>query len=198
MDLNLDLGKAQMHLDWLKQKLYLSILADNMNNRRVSRGQVYWCDLGVGIGSEQTKNRPCVIVNNNSSPKSANTIVAPITHTFKPLPCIVTVTEQRDTDGNIILDGYVNVSEIRSVSKARFGDYVCKLSKEEMKRVDEALLIQLGLKHYCDTLNNVINDKMEYISKLNAILDEVKEKIGAESNSEISEKLQMLLDELKN
>ncbi len=125
-------------------------------------------------------------------------IVAPITHTYKNLPCIIKFEDKFDSDGNLCLDGYVNVSEIREVSKARLEDYICDLSKNEIKRVDEALAIQLGIKHYYDKSNNILNDKLIYISKLNDILNEIKEKTGAKNNKEILEKIQIILDNSKD
>ena len=195
--MDIELGLVQKHLDWLKQKLYLDTVAKSMTNRKVMRGQVYICDLGVGIGSEQTKKRPCLIIHNNNFSKSPNTTIVPITHTYKPFSCIIKIADRTDKDGNILLDGYVNVSAIRSVSKARLGEYVCSLTKDEMKKIDEELSAQLDLKHYYDKVNNILNDKLVYISKLSAIMEEVKKQTGAENNNEILEKLQILLDDLK-
>ena len=66
-----------------------------------------------------------------------------------------------------------------------------------MKKIDEELSAQLDLKHYYDKVNNILNDKLVYISKLSAIMEEVKKQTGAENNNEILEKLQILLDDLK-
>ena len=84
MALNIDLSKTQAYLEWFKQLLYYNWKANNSKNKNirvVKRGQVYYCDLGLGIGSEETKNRPCVIIQNNTGNNfSPNTIVAPITN----------------------------------------------------------------------------------------------------------------------
>ena len=71
------------------------------------------------------------------------------------------------------------------------------MTKDEMKKIDEELSAQLDLKHYYDKVNNILNDKLVYISKLSAIMEEVKKQTGAENNNEILEKLQILLDDLK-
>lgn len=60
--MNIDLTKTQQYLEWLKNKLYLNAIATSAKNRIVYRGQVYRCNLGVGIGSEECKERPCVVL----------------------------------------------------------------------------------------------------------------------------------------
>ena len=61
MAINIDLIKTQQYLDWLKDKLYLNSKAESAKNRKIYRGQIYRCKLGIGIGSEECKERPCVI-----------------------------------------------------------------------------------------------------------------------------------------
>lgn len=65
--MNIDLGKTQRFIDWLKDMLYLDTKAISAKSRKVYRGQVYRCKLGVGIGSEESKERPCVILQYDSS-----------------------------------------------------------------------------------------------------------------------------------
>ncbi len=80
--MNIALTKTQQYLEWFKNKLYLNAIATSAKNRIVYRGQVYRCNLGVGIGSEECKERPCVVLQYNSANRtSPNTLVTPITHT---------------------------------------------------------------------------------------------------------------------
>ena len=80
--MNIDLTKTQQYLEWFKNKLYLNAIAISAKNRIVYRGQVYRRNLGVGIGSEECKEQPCVVLQYNSANRtSPNTLVAPITHT---------------------------------------------------------------------------------------------------------------------
>lgn len=50
--MNIDLTKTQQYLEWLKNKLYLNAIAPSAKNRIIYRGQVYRCNLGIGVGSE--------------------------------------------------------------------------------------------------------------------------------------------------
>lgn len=176
----IEMNKVQKMLEWLKTKLYLNTLSEKAKSRKVKRGQVYRCNFGCGVGSEMQKERPAVIIQNNAAnDNSSNTIVVPITHNTSPLPCMANITPKIDTDGNIILDGQVNVSNIMCVSKARLGDYVCTLSKSNMKLIDSTIAKTIGLmKHYTD-LHKRLDDKLDYIERLkderNSAQDELTE-----------------------
>lgn len=178
MPINIDLSKTQRYIEWLKTKLYLDSIARNARRRTVKRGEVYWCNLGMGIGSEECKKRPCVVLQydagNISSP---NTIVSPITHSSSTLPVIVPIGDKYDTGGNLILDGNVLLGNIVCISKARLEDFITRLEPDEMKAVDEAIAISLDVKRYYDKLKNIHLDKLEYIEKLRAKIDKMKEEI---------------------
>lgn len=165
--MNIDLTKTQQYLEWFKNKLYLNAIAPSAKNRIVYRGQVYRCNLGVGVGSEECKERPCVILQYNSANRtSPNTVVAPITHTTSALPIVVPIAEKKDSSGKLILDGNVLLGNITCVNKARLGDYIADLTADEMRAVDKAISISLDTNHYYQTLQNMYNDKLQYIEKL--------------------------------
>lgn len=165
--MNIDLTKTQSYLSWLKEKLYLNAIASSAKNRTIYRGQVYRCKFGIGIGSEECKERPCVILQYNSANKtSPNTMVAPITHTNSTLPIVVPIAKKFDSSGNTILDGNVLLGNITCVSKARLCDYITDLTPDEMKAVDKAISMSLSINHYYRTLQNKYDDKLHYIEKL--------------------------------
>lgn len=119
--MNIDLTKTQQYLEWFKNKLYLNAIATSAKNRIVYRGQVYRCNLGIGI--EECKERPCVVLQYNSANRtSPNTLVAPITHTTSTLPIVVPIAEKKDSSGKLIIDGNVLPGNITCVSKARLCD----------------------------------------------------------------------------
>ena len=90
----------------------------------------------------------------------------PITHTTSRLPIVVPITAKTDTSGKTILDGNVLLGNITCISKARLGNYITDLSADEMKAVDKAISISLDINHHYVTLQNMYNDKMQYIEKL--------------------------------
>ncbi len=162
----LELSKVQSMLEWFKTKLYLDGLACKAKNRIVHRGEVYHCNFGIGIGSEMQKDRPCVIIQGNvGNINSSNVIVAPITHTDKPLPCMAQIEPQSNNQG-IILDGFVNTSNVQTVSKARLGDFITRLSKNDIKNIDNSLYVSLGLIKNIKEYEKKIDNLNIYIEKL--------------------------------
>ena len=165
--MNIELEKIQSMLDWLKTKIYLDSIAVKAKNRIVHRGEVYTCNFGIGIvGSEMQKDRPCVIIQGNvGNINSSNVIVAPITHTDKPLPCMAKIESQHNNQG-IILDGFVNLSNVQTVSKARLGDFITRLSKNDIKQIDNALYVSLGLIKNINEYERKITNLNNYIERL--------------------------------
>ena len=167
MSRSISLSKTQQYLDWLKTKLFLDSNAESAKQRVVKRGEVYRCYLGIGIGSEESKERPCVVLQRDKANlESPNTIVAPITHTSSTLPVVIPISPKYNNSGDVVLEGNVLLGNIACVSKARLGDYVAKLEPSEMRAVDEAIAISLDIKGLYDKLNNILNDKLVYIDKL--------------------------------
>ncbi|EOC99358.1 type II toxin-antitoxin system PemK/MazF family toxin [Caldisalinibacter kiritimatiensis] len=198
---SIDLSKTQQYLEWLKTKLYLDSNASRASKRVVKRGEVYRCNLGLGIGSEECKERPCVILQSDAgNVTSPNTIVAPITHTGSTLPVVVPIANKYNESGKIILDGNVLLGNIVCVSKARLGDFVTKLDSSEMEAVDEAIAISVDIKRHYDKLKNILDDKVVYIGKLKdkiSVLEDELSKKEDELNRFISIKEEFGIEDMQ-
>ncbi len=164
--MQIDLTNAQNHLDWVKRAFYLNTTVPNAQKRVPKRGCVYECDLGVGVGSEMQKKRPCIVISNNGANKtSPNVIVIPVTHDNSNLPCMVPLQEYTDSNG-IVLDGSANTSCIVCVSKARLGNLIIQLDKKDLEAVEESLEASLGMSHRTVALKQEIERLRNYIGKL--------------------------------
>ena len=112
-----------------QKQIIPNAIAPSAKNRIVYRGQVYRYNLDIGMGSEECKERPCVVLQYNSANRtSPNTLVTPITHTTSMLSIVVPIAEKKDSSGKLILDGNVLLSNIIRGSKARLSDYITDLS----------------------------------------------------------------------
>lgn len=188
--MQIELSKIQNLLDWIKTKIYLDTISTNTIKRVVRRGEVYKCNLGIGIGSEMQKERPCIIIQNNTrNSHSGNVIVVPISHTNKKISCIVPIETRRDKESNIILDGYANVSNLMCVSKARLGSYIATLSKEETRNIDMELFATLDLFDYYKRFERQIKDRELYISKLKNQLIELEKITNTDSFENLKKKI---------
>jgi len=160
------------------QKLMLDSRSTTAKHRVVKRGQVYRCSFGCGVGQEQEKERPCVILQNDSqNMKSPNTIVAPITHTGSNINVVVPITTQTDASGNIIVDGHALLGNMVTVSKARLGSFVATLPKTDMDSIDNALMISVQLDGKFKTQQNILADKEVYIGKLKATIQRLNDEL---------------------
>lgn len=114
-------------------------------NWEIRRGDLYLVDLNPFTGSEQGGKRPIVIVSNNIGNKYAPTvIVAPLTtqpeNGFMPTHVHIHKAIYSSTADSTVL-----TEQIKTIDKKRLVRYLGKLSSEQMRKVDIALLISFGL-----------------------------------------------------
>lgn len=111
----------------------------------VRRGDIYFADLSPVVGSEQGGIRPVLIVQNDVGNKYSPTVIcAAITSQMNKakLPthialCAATYALPKDS--------VVLLEQIRTIDKQRLKEKICRLDPPMMLRVDQSLLISLGL-----------------------------------------------------
>lgn len=111
----------------------------------VKRGDIYYADLSPVVGSEQGGLRPVLVIQNNVGNKySPTTIVAAITTKIEKgkMPTHVDVGA---SDNGLEKNSVILLEQIRTIDKQRLRDKVTRLGYEDMKKVDEALAISVGL-----------------------------------------------------
>lgn len=125
---------------------HLRINTQDINSiQDVKRGEVYFAELPTTVGSEQGGIRPVVIIQNEMGNKFSPVVtVAPVTAQIQKakLPVHVVIDAKRyglESDSVILLE------QIKTIDKARLKDKITLLDDEIMKRIDNAVSIQLGL-----------------------------------------------------
>jgi mRNA interferase MazF len=99
----------------------------------ISQYAVHRINLDPTLGSEVSKTRPCIIISPNEMNQYLKTvIIAPLTHTIKSYPSRVTCKVDGD-DGSIMLD------QLRTVDKARIGNFIATLNPKEILEIKAVL-----------------------------------------------------------
>lgn len=108
-----------------------------MSKRKIYQGQIYICNLGEdNIGSEQSGERPCLVIQNNILNYTSDVIiVVPITSKRKKsLPTHYLLTNQKypflNFDENTVL-----CECIRSLSKKRLGKLVGQIEIDDLNQI---------------------------------------------------------------
>lgn len=114
---------------------------------KVRRGEVYYVDLGVGVGSEQNGERPCLIIQNDvGNTYSPTTIIVCLTTrpTKAKLPTHVYINRSDTTERKArFTDSLVLCEQTRTIDKKRLREKIAIVSEEAMLRVDKALEISI-------------------------------------------------------
>jgi mRNA interferase MazF len=111
----------------------------------VKRGDIFYADLSPVVGSEQGGIRPVIIVQNDIGNKySPTVIVAAITSQINKakLPTHVEISSE---DYGLNKDSVVLLEQIRTLDKRRLKEKIGHMTDIDMRKVDDALLVSVGL-----------------------------------------------------
>jgi mRNA interferase MazF len=106
----------------------------------MKRGEVWWVNFDPSVGGEIQKKRPAVIISNNAANKYLNRVqVIPLTSNVDrvyPSEALVTFKSKQ---------GKAMADQLTTVSKLRLTNCTGQLTDAEMRQVEQAIKVQLGL-----------------------------------------------------
>jgi mRNA interferase MazF len=106
----------------------------------IERGEVYWVNFEPSLGGEIKKTRPAIVLSNNAANAHLNRVqVVPLTSNVDrlyPGEAYVSLnTEKRKAMAD----------QLTTVSKQRLGSRIGSLNKDDVGKVEVAILLQLGI-----------------------------------------------------
>jgi mRNA interferase MazF len=112
----------------------------------IRRGDIFYANLNPVLGSEQGGLRPVLIIQNDiGNMYSPTTIVAAITSKIKraKLPTHIEISAARY---RLEKDSVILLEQLRTIDKQRLKERIARLDDETMEKVNDAIIISLGLK----------------------------------------------------
>lgn len=144
-----DIIKIYNYVHWVNEQIKMNNNASRDTKVIPRRGEIWTCELGQNIGSEENKIRPVIIIQNDTGNQNApTTIVVPISNRPKKIAVHISI---RNGDFELVkgekmeITGTVLAEQIRIVSKARLGRHVATLSDKFMQLLDSKIKISLDL-----------------------------------------------------
>jgi mRNA interferase MazF len=106
----------------------------------MKRGEVWWVEFDPAIGSEIGKRRPAVIVSNDAANRNlSRVVVIPLTSNtdrIYPGEALVKIGDQQSK---------AMADQIMAADKSRLKNQLGALSKLDVKSVEDAIRVHLGL-----------------------------------------------------
>lgn len=147
----------------------------------IRRGEIYYIMRGESCGSEQESGRPAIVVSNehNNRYSEMAEVVYLTTQPKKDMPTHVIIEATGQTSTALC-------EQIHTVSSERIGDWRATCSEDEMKAVDAALLVSLGIpiekvpsddETYTAHLLGEINKKESELKVYKSLYNELLEKL---------------------
>lgn len=125
----------------------MSVHYQNKKNKSliVKRGDIFFADMGEGVGSEQKGIRPVLILQNDIGNRySPTTIVALITSINKKMDLPIHLEIPKDVS-KLPCNSIVLLEQIRTIDKKRLIKKVSHLDEKYLEEINEKLLISLGV-----------------------------------------------------
>lgn len=107
----------------------------------VKRGEVWWVSFDAAVGGEIRKTRPAVVVSNNAANSTLNrVVVVPLSSQIDKLYPSEAKVRVEGRDSKAMAD------QIATASKERLRDPIGSLSPGDLRAVENAILIHLGIR----------------------------------------------------
>jgi len=115
----------------------------------MTRGELWWADFGVPLGSESGYKRPVLVMQNDFFNKSKinTTIIIPFTTNLvlanAPGNILITKNESKLKKDSVIV-----ISNIEVIDRQRLVEKIAKLDRAIIEKIENNIMFVLGIKKY--------------------------------------------------
>ena len=109
------------------------------------RGDIYLANLGKPEGSQQGGVRPVLIIQNDIGNRHSPTVIAAAITSRQDKNRLPTHISVRANRCGLAKDSIVLTEQIRTLDKRRLRERAGRIPEDDMRRVDEALGVSMGL-----------------------------------------------------
>ena len=115
----------------------------------MTRGELWWVNLGMPFGSEPGYKRPVIIIQNDffNSSRINTTIIVPLTTNLllAEAPGNVLITRN---ESKLSKDSVIVVSQIKVVDRQRLIEKISKIDRAIIEKVEYGIMFILGLQKW--------------------------------------------------
>jgi mRNA interferase MazF len=112
----------------------------------MTRGELWWADLGIPFGSEPAFKRPVLVIQNDyfNRSKINTTIIIPLTTNllWADAPGNVFISKE---ESNLNKDSVISISQIRVIDRHRLIEKIAKIDRSIIENVEENIMFVLGI-----------------------------------------------------
>ena len=132
---NINNDLALEYAEWTKDKAKMKF-QKNIPTFPITNNFIYWCNLGINVGSEQNKIRPAIIIR---------------TQTNSPICTILPLTSVRLNDrkwyhvdleqrnSTAMIEQVKNISKLRVLNPQRTNGLINRITKNDLNNINNAL-----------------------------------------------------------
>ncbi|GHV33825.1 mRNA interferase [Spirochaetia bacterium] len=111
------------------------------------RGEIWWVQFGIPFGSEAGYKRPVLIVQDDSfnESKIRTIVVVPLTTNLRLAEAPGNIFLKKK-ESKLVDDSVIIVTQLYALDRDRFIEKISKLNKEIMEKVENGMMLVLGIK----------------------------------------------------
>lgn len=113
--------------------------------RTYLRGDMYYADLGKGVGSEQEGYRPVVIIQNDMGNRHSPTVIIAAISSKVGVKAKLPTHYFINAEDGLELPSIILLEQLRTVDKRRLDKYIGHLKKKHIDGMNHALAISIDL-----------------------------------------------------